>query len=64
MVKIDVKDWPDNVHGEERVMTRLRPWTWNQPLVVRLAWWWARYLSPSREVLGEVVVWGWLLLEN
>ena len=57
MVKIDVKDWPDNVHGGERVMTRLRPWTWNRPLVVRLAWWWARYLSLSREVLWKVVVW-------
>ena len=22
VVKIDVKDWPDNVHGGERVMTR------------------------------------------
>ena len=27
MFKIDVKDWPDNLHGGERVMARLRPWT-------------------------------------
>ena len=25
--------------------------------MVRLAWWWARYLSPLRDVLWKVVVW-------
>ena len=31
MVKIDVKDWPDNVHGGEWDTACIRPWTWGRP---------------------------------
>ena len=57
MVKIDVKDLSDNVHGGERDMTCFRPWTWGRPLLVQLVWWWAWYLSLSREVFWKVEIW-------
>ena len=33
---MDGEIWPGNVLGGERIETRIRPWTWGRPGVMRL----------------------------